>query len=103
MSVEQILRKARGLSAKGDAAEAERLYKEVLGRFPGNRKAAAELQALLAPVIDNPSDAELERLLALYNKGLFAEALDQATHLLARYPHGDILHNLAGAVNAALG
>ena len=103
MAIDQVLRKAQTFARKGDKAAAERLYREVLDRFPGNRKAAAELQALSGPATGNPPEAELDHLVALYGAHSWAEALRYADLLLARYPRGEILHNLAGALNAGMG
>ena len=103
MAVDQILRKAQTFARNGDKAAAENLYREVLNRFPGNRKAAAELQALSRPVIENPPEAELDRLVAFYVARNWAEASRYADLLLARYPWGEILHNLAGAIRAGMG
>ena len=103
MAVDQILRKAQTFARNGDKAAAENLYREVLNRFPGNRKAAAELQALSRPVIENPPEAELDQLVALYVARNWAEASRYADLLLARYPWGEILHNLAGAIRAGMG
>jgi len=103
LAVDQILRKAQTFARNGDKAAAENLYREVLNRFPGNRKAAAELQALSRPVIENPPEAELDQLVALYVARNWAEASRYADLLLARYPWGEILHNLAGAIRAGMG
>ncbi len=103
MFVDQTLRKARGLTQKGDKTAAEQLYRAVLDRYPGNRKAAAELQSLLSPIIENPPETELDQLVALYDQRRLAEALERAAQLLARYPHGEVLHNLTGVFNAGIG
>src|SRR3954466_866491 len=103
LSVDQALRKARGLSRSGDVAAAELLYRDVLARFPGNKTAAAELQALSRPVTENPPEAELGQLMALFGAQNWTEALRHADHLLARYPHGEVLHNIVGAINAGMG
>jgi predicted O-linked N-acetylglucosamine transferase (SPINDLY family) len=103
VAVDQILRKAQTFARNGDKAAAEHLYREVLNRFPGNRKAAAELQALSRPIIENPSEAELDRLVAFYAAQNWVEASRYADLLLARYPCGEILHNVAGAIRAGMG
>lgn len=103
MSVDQTLRKARTLSRNGDRVAAKALLRDVLARFPGNKNAAAELKALDAPVTENPPEAELDRLVALYRERRWADALHHAQLLLTRYPRGEILHNLTGALNAGLG
>lgn len=103
LSVDQALRKARGLSRSGDNVAAELLYREVLARFPGNRTAAAELQALSPPVTENPPEEELNQLVVLFRAQNWAGALRYADHLLAQYPRGEILHNIVGAIDAGMG
>jgi predicted O-linked N-acetylglucosamine transferase (SPINDLY family) len=103
LSVDQTLRKARTLARTGDKTAAEQLYRTILDRFPGNRTAAAELQALAAPVTHDPPEAELDRLAALYHERRWADALHLADLLVSRYPHGEILHNIVGALYAAIG
>jgi len=103
LSVDQTLRKARSLSRSGDVAAAEILYREILARFPGNKTAAAELQALSAPATENPPEAELERLVALFGAQDWAGAQRHADQLLAHYPRGEILHNIVGAIYAGAG
>jgi len=103
MSVDQVFRKAHALSRDGEKGEAERLYRDILDRFPGNRRALEELKALLTPKVENPPQAELDGLIALYRQGNMAEALAHANALLVRYPHGEILHNIAGGLSNALG
>jgi len=103
MSVDQALRKARALAHAGDTAAAEQIFRSVIERFPGNKAAAAELLALSMPVLENPPESDLDRLVALYNARDWEKGLDLASSLLTRYPNGEILHNIAGALNAAAG
>jgi len=102
MSVDQAFRKARTLAASGDQAEAERLYREVLERFPGNKKAQTELEALFAPRIENPPQETLDSLVALYSQGRWTQGADWADALIKSFPHGEVLRNIAGALNARL-
>jgi predicted O-linked N-acetylglucosamine transferase (SPINDLY family) len=99
MSVDQALRKARSLSPQ----EAMVLYREMLERFPANKRLQQELGALSRPRIENAPGAELEIVVGLYRQRRMAEALGQAVGLLARYPHCEILNNITGALHAALG
>lgn len=99
MSVDQALRKARSLSHE----EAGVLYREVLSRFPGNKRVLAALEALSVPVSENPPSAELDGVVALYAQGRFAQAQALIAGVLCRYRSSEVLHNLAGAVDAALG
>lgn len=102
MSVDQAFRKARAAASNGDQNEAERLLREVLERFPGNRKAQAELEALFAPKLENPPEETMASLVALYGNGRWKQGADWAETLLQRFPHGEVLHNVAGALNARL-
>lgn len=98
MTIDQALRKARSLSPE----EAAALYREMLERFPANKRVQAELQALTRPVIVNPPVGELDAVVAVYRQGRHAQALQMAAELLARFPTGEILHNIAGAIYVAL-
>lgn len=99
MSIDQALRKARGLSSE----EAMALYKEMLERFPANKRIQLELQALSRPKIVNPSQEDLTTVVTLYRQGKLRQALDQAADLLTRFANSEILHNITGAIHAALG
>lgn len=57
----------------------------------------------LVPATVNPPVEELEAVVAPYRQGRASEALDLATALLARFPTSEILHNIMGAIHAALG
>lgn len=103
MSVDQALRKARQLAREGALEEAAGLCSDLIARFPGNRRAMAELQALTRPRIENPPAAQMDAVIALHTGGRTTEALAEAERLLARYPNGEILHNLTGALCAATG
>ena len=103
MSVDQALRKGRTLCRSGAIEDAERVYREVLARFPTNRRLLDELDALSRPRIANPPQAELDALVALHGQRRLDEALGHANRLLEAYPHGEILCNIAGVLNAELG
>src|SRR5262245_35907459 len=100
MSVDQAFRKAHAAAANGDPGEAERLYREVLERFPGNKQARVELEALLAPKLENPPEETMASLVALYSQGRWQQGADWAETLIQQFPHGEVLHNVAGALNA---
>lgn len=103
-SVDRALRDAQRLARSGDGDGAERVYREILAKFPGNRKAADALCALSAPEpTQNPPEHALDALVALHQQRRWQEALEQATALLTRYPRGELLHTMTGAILAALG
>lgn len=102
-NVDQSLRKAGSLWAKGDLVEAERLFRDVLRRFPANKRALDGIQALSAPKTSQSYEVDLQAVLALYDQGRLREALDHLELLIELHPREADLHNLAGAVAARLG
>ncbi len=51
----------------------------------------------------NPPTDELDGLVVLYSQGRVVDAVAYADNLLTHYPDGEILHNIAGVLKAALG
>ena len=102
-NVDQSLRKAASLSASGGIDEAEAIYRDVLQRFPANRRAIEGLRALGSPAGTKAYDQGLDAVLTLYEQGRLREALDQLGPLIDLYPSAPDLHNLAGAALAGTG
>lgn len=102
-SVDQYLRKAASLSANGRAAEAEQIYRNVLDRFPANKRALDGIRALTAPKDPKAYARGVEAVLVAYEQGRLAEALDKVRLLIDLYPSEPDLHNLAGAILAGTG
>lgn len=50
-----------------------------------------------------PDKARIDGLIALYAQGRLGDALREAAALIARFPDAPVLHNIQGAVQAALG
>lgn len=103
-----ILRKAQRHVKAQEFAQATILYREVLFRFPKNKKANQEyhnLKNLLAS--QNASNSQLvqeqfQELFRLYDQGKFEEVLSRANHLTNLFPEIRTLYNLRGAANANL-
>ncbi|SDD64223.1 Predicted O-linked N-acetylglucosamine transferase, SPINDLY family [Sphingomonas sp. YR710] len=102
INIDQALRKAGSLAVKGQQAEAEALYREVLGRFPNNKRALDGLRELALPAHE-PYATSAQALVTLYNQGRFGEAIDLARLLIERHPREADLHNIAGAAHVGMG
>lgn len=98
--IDQALELARTLPR----AEAETVYRELLQVSPGNPAILQALAALHepAPQESAPPPEALDEIVSLYAAGRFPEALAQTNALLTGYPHSEVLHNIAGALYAAL-
>lgn len=102
-NVDQSIRRAAALSARGNVAEAEAIYRTVLERFPTNKRALDGIRALSAPSDPKAYDKGLEAVLNLYDQGRLREALDHVRLLIDLYPSQPDLHNIAGAAAAGIG
>ena len=107
LSVDKALRKAQGHIKAGELAEAEELYKQVLSKFPKNKKAIQGYQKLKAGLTSKASSSselrqeQADELIDLYNKGQFKKVLSKIRPLVSLFPNTIFLHNLQGASNSA--
>jgi predicted O-linked N-acetylglucosamine transferase (SPINDLY family) len=108
INVKKALHKARTLTRRGDRAAAAKLYREVLTAYPQNREAInalADLQGrggTLRSRAPAPSRESMNRVVALYQRGLLQEAYDAGSDLAERFPEDPVLQNFLGVVCAAL-
>jgi tetratricopeptide (TPR) repeat protein len=87
------------------------LYREILNRFPGKKRAIEGLKSLTGSrhgqgqIVANagPTQNQINGLIALYNQRRLREALVQGSALADRYPTAVVIHNIIGVVNADLG
>ncbi|WP_274963429.1 MULTISPECIES: tetratricopeptide repeat-containing sulfotransferase family protein [Thioclava] len=107
VSVEKMLLAARGHAKRGEIAQAEALYREVLGRFPGNKRAKAGLEALeqasKARPAAGPPRALVQQLMGLMQTGRNRELVDQANRALRIHPDTILLLEFRAAGQGALG
>lgn len=107
IDIERALRRAQSRAAKGHADEAAAAYRDILDRFPGNRRAREALAKLGrgADIVAPPDEGPpiLPRLRALLDAGRFAEAVAQADGLAAVYPGSVDLFGILAEAQAGLG
>ena len=101
LSVDRALRKAQSHIKAEELAEAEELYKQVLSKFPKNKKAIQEYQKLKVGITSKglsssePPKEKVQELMSLYNHGQFDEVLSKAKPLISLFPKIIVLHNLS--------
>ncbi|MFP4327613.1 MAG: sulfotransferase [Paracoccaceae bacterium] len=101
-STDATLRRAAQAARKGRLAEATGLYREVLARFPKNRRALEGLAALGPSAASAPPQI-LSGLAAQAQAGKLAEAWAEVKILAAAWPDDAALATLAGGIAAASG
>ena len=106
LSVDQAMLRARVHVKKGEIEEAKSLYETVIAVSPNNKRAKKSLEKLNKPiqaVIRHPPQAQLDVLIALYNQGNLAQAVEQAEPLTEDYQTSFLLWNILGVTKNALG
>ena len=108
LPVDKALRKAQSHIKVGELAEAEKLYKQILSKFPKNKKAIQAYQKLKAGITSKglsnsePPQEQVQELINLYNHGHHEKALEKVKSLISLFPKAITLHNIQGASNAVL-
>ena len=93
-TADRLLQRARKAARRGAAAEAARLYREVLARFPANKRAAEGLKRLEFHAGPAPLQREVAGLIDLYRRGDFGAVLARAPALAAQFPQPGLVPNL---------
>ena len=108
LPVDKALRKAMNYMRVGELIEAEELYKQVLSKFPKNKKAIQGYRKLKAGITSKgssnsePTQEQVQELINLYNQGQFEDALVKVKRLIGLFPGEMVLYNIKGASNTAL-
>jgi len=109
LKLDQAIKFAKKKVKDGAPEEAKRIYQDILGRFPANKKAKIGLEALsVSPVgkgqrvLDLPQDQQ-QLLINLYNQGQLALVVEHAQVLTKEYPKAFAVWNLMGASAAQIG
>ena len=105
LSVDKALRKAQSHLKAGELAEAEALYKEVLSKFPKNKKAIQGYQKLKLGITSStsePPQEQVQKLINLYNQQQFEAVLSKVEPMTGLFPKAIVLFNIQGACNSAL-
>ena len=107
VSVEQALAKAKSHIKKGETAEAQALYVNILKAFPNNKKAQQGLITLgggqRSASEQGPPQAVIDQLMSLYKQGRLEAVVAQAKDLTAQFPKVIALWNMLGASAAQIG
>ena len=109
VKLDQALKLAKKRAKEGSLEEAKRIYRDILTKFPKNKRARDGLKGLTgrtagkASKVQNPPQDQLQVLNNLYSQGQLQQALKQAGILVQQFPQSAILFNIQGAVLKGLG
>jgi len=104
LSVDKSIRKAKRYADAGDVSNAAALYRSVLEKYPGNKRASQGLSTLdrRMPGAASPRD-QVNALVALSARGDAKAAIDAAQTLARQFPNSIELLNIIGVANIKLG
>ncbi|OWY17021.1 hypothetical protein B6V73_09230 [Thioclava sp. JM3] len=104
--IDKTLRAAKTHAKSGAFAEAEALYREVLARFPGNKRAQAglaEISQSRASRPVNPPRPVIDQLFGLKKAGRDREAAEVAARVLKQFPRAPAAMEVRAAALSTLG
>jgi len=109
LRLDQALRLAKRKSNEGSAEEAQRIYQNILVKFPKNKRAIDGLKGLAggpvgkASKVQEPPQDQQQSIINLYSQGQLQRALERAEVLMQQFPNSSFLYNISGAVYKELG
>ena len=108
LKLDKALKFAKQKVKDGLSKEAKKIYRDVLKRFPKNKKALDGIKALASRTSGNTSEMQeapkelLNWVVELYNQQKFQQAFNKAQTLTKRYNKSLALWNLIGASAAKI-
>jgi tetratricopeptide (TPR) repeat protein len=105
IKLDQALRLGHRASKAERAEEAQNIFRDILYKFPKNKKALLALQLSVAGSARAPQDPpsqDHQVIISLYTQGKFQQALSGASQMLNLFPNSPMLYNIAGASHAGL-
>ena len=107
LKINQALRLAEKKAKEGNTEEALGIYKDILAKFPMNKRAQRGLTTLNKPRklnrTQNPLQTAINQLINIYNQGHLGEVAERAKSITEQYPEAFIVWNILGAANKGLG
>ena len=109
LKLDQAIKLAKKKTKDGSPEEAKRIYKDILVKFPKNKRTRDGLKGLAVgrvgkvSKVQEPPQAQIQELINLHSQGQLQEALRQAETLVQQFPSSSILHNIRGAALKQLG
>jgi len=109
LKLDQALRLAKTKAKEGVLEEVQRIYQDILVKFPKNKRAIDGLKGLArgsvgkASKAQDPPQDQIQALINLYTVGELEKVLDGVGQLLQQFSNSITLLNIQGASNAGLG
>ena len=107
LKLNQALRLAEKKAKEGNIEEANRIYQDILAKFPKNKRALNGLAVVnkteQSAATQGPPQETINQLINLYNQGQLAAVVEKAKALTLQYPNAFVVWNILGAAAAQTG
>ena len=109
LKLDQAIKLAKKKANAGFPEEAKGIYRDILTRFPKNKRASEGLSRLVVgPIrkssnVQEPPHEEQQTLINLFSAGQLHQALQETRGLIEKYPRSAFLFNIQGAILKELG
>ena len=108
LKLDRAINLAKAKYKENSSEEAKRIYRDILVKFPKNKKANDGLKTLSGRTVgkklktQDPPTEKLQSLINLYNQGQLRIALKKANELLKQFPNSVVLYKISGGINVGL-
>lgn len=109
LKLEQALKLAKKKEKCSAPKEAEDIYRDILTKFPMNKRAAVGLKSLAARTADEvskvqgPTQGQIKSVIELHHQRQHHHAIELVESLILEFPRAALLYNVKGAVLKDLG
>ena len=109
LKLDQAIKLAKKKAKEGSTEEAMHIYRDILAKFPKNKRASDGVKRLknvtigIISKVQDPPQSQQQSIINLYRQGQLKEALEQVTALLQHFPNSSLLYNIFGIIHQGLG
>ena len=98
LKLDQAIALANKKAKEGNTGEAERIYQDVLNRFPKNKKAKVRLKNLKSDSMDKAFIREVNQVIHFMREEKYTDAVSKVKILRSKYNDQELLFNIEGAI-----
>lgn len=107
MNADKFIQKAASLSRKGETEKALALYRQVLVRYPSNKRAQNGINNLFVNAdykqVPHPPKDAIDEIIDLQRRSEFLLAVKKSEHWLESFPYSFFMWNLLGVLYKKIG
>ncbi len=107
MNADQFIKKAISLSKKGEMEKALALFRQVLVKYPSNKRAQNGVRKLFEEVdhnkVSHPPKAAFDEIIDCQKRGEFFLAIKKSERWLGNFPYSFFMWNLLGILYKKIG